>query len=312
MSGYHVVSSTQPLHEGPLKLFLTDLDGTLIVSKAGRLFATENWVFVDPHIPAKLQQKMKEGWTVGIVTNQSKWSKSPTVTKVESVLAALQATNGWTPWCLVATGPGSTYRKPASGLYDVLLKQLGVSNEAVKELVYCGDAVGAEDSLPAFRWAASDRLFAETIGACFLRATELWTPLILLASTQPELLILVGNSGSGKSTMAAQLTTLGYRHLEQDVLKTKGAVQKAAGKALAEKQSVVVDATHGNPKNRQVWLEWAKKQGIPCRCIWHTRDGRPFNALRFVPVPEIAYAVYSKYFVAPSIEEGFAEVLQEW
>jgi hypothetical protein len=33
--------------------------------------------------------------------------------------------------------------------------------------------------------------------------------------------------------------------------------------------------------------------------MWHVRDGRPFNALREKPVPEVAYAMYSKHFVDP-------------
>jgi len=313
MSGFQVFPSTQPLASGPLKLFLTDLDGTLVVSKAGRRIATEDWVFVDPHIPAQLQKKADEGWTVGIVTNQSEWSKKPEASKkIEGVLAALQAANGWTPWCLVATGPGSMYRKPARGLYDVLLTELRVAPAAVKELVYCGDAAGSEDIVPAFCWSASDRHFAEAIGATFLKPTVLWTPAAVGVADKQEIVLLVGNPGSGKSTAARLLKEKGYEHVEQDVLKTRSAILKVVNAALEAKKSMVIDATHGNPKNRKVWLEWAKKQGLSCRCLWHTRDGRPFNALREAPVPEVAYAMYSKYFTVPSTEEGFAEVLQEW
>jgi bifunctional polynucleotide phosphatase/kinase len=315
MSGYKVYASTQPSYatEGPVKLFLTDLDGTLVVSKAGRRIATEDWVFVDPHIPAQLQKKADEGWIVGIVTNQSEWSKKPEASKkIEGVLAALQVANGWMPWCLVATGPGSMYRKPARGLYDVLLTELRIAPSAVKELVYCGDAAGFEDPVPAFRWSASDRHFAEAIGATFLKPMVLWTPAALISAAKQEIVLLVGNPGSGKSTAARLLKEKGYEHVEQDVLKTRPAILKVVHAALEAKKSMVIDATHGNPKNRKVWLEWSKKQGLPCRCLWHTRDGRPFNALRPEPVPEVAYAMYSKYFTVPSVDEGFAEVLQEW
>lgn len=315
MSGYKVYASTQPpcLTEGSPKLFLTDLDGTLVVSKAGRRIATTDWTFVDPHIPATLQKKATEGWTVAIVTNQSEWTKKPeAMQKIESVLAALQAANGWTPWCLVATGPGSMYRKPARCLYDVLLSELRIPATSVQELVYCGDAAGSEDPFPAFRWSASDRHFAEAIGAIFLKPTTIWTPASLISSTEQEILLLVGNPGSGKSTVGRLLKEQGYEHVEQDALKTKTAILKVVKTALEAKKSMVIDATHGNPKNRKFWLDWAKQNGVPCRALWHTRDGRPFNALREAPVPEVAYAIYSKHFVVPSVEEGFSEVLQEW
>jgi hypothetical protein len=62
----------------------------------------------------------------------------------------------------------------------------------------------------------------------------------------------------------------------------------------------VVDATHGSEANRAPYQELAASLGIPFQIIWHIRDGRSFNALRPEPVPEVAYAVYTKHFVEPT------------
>jgi bifunctional polynucleotide phosphatase/kinase len=119
-------------------------------------------------------------------------------------------------------------------------------------------------------------------------------------SASQELIILVGNAGSNKSSTARRCAEAGYTHLEQDVIGTKAAVLKAARTAVASRQSVIVDATHGSDKNREPLIKLAESAGVPYRILWHIRDGRPFNALREHPVPEVAYAVYSKYFVEPT------------
>jgi predicted kinase len=109
----------------------------------------------------------------------------------------------------------------------------------------------------------------------------------------------MGNPGSGKSTTGRYIAARGYVHIEQDVAGSKTAVKKAAEAALARGQSVVLDATHGSEANRSIYEELAAELKIPFQILWHIRDGRPFNALREKPVPEVAYAIYSKYFVAP-------------
>jgi hypothetical protein len=45
------------------------------------------------------------------------------------------------------------------------------------------------------------------------------------------------------------------------------------------------------------------------RIFWSIRDGRPFNALRAEPVPEIAYAIYTKNFETPTEHEGEVEII---
>jgi hypothetical protein len=105
----------------------------------------------------------------------------------------------------------------------------------------------------------------------------------------------MGSPGSGKSTTARRLVANGYVHIEQDAFSSKSAVLKVVKAALAAGSSVVVDATHGSDKNREPYMALA-----PYRILWHVRDGRPFNALRPAPVPEVAYAIYAKYFVRPT------------
>lgn len=285
------------------KVFLIDLDGTLITSKSGHRSAqdADDWMFLGP-VHATLDELKKGGWTIVLVSNQSDWTTSPgPKAKIESVLAALQEANGWVPWALVATASrkekDTVYRKPGRGLYDILLAQLKLPVESVH---MCGDAIGPSDPYPPYQWSDSDRLFAKAIGAEFFRPLDVFkSPEPFSLSPRQEIVLLVGNPGSGKSTTARYIAARGYVHVEQDVVGTKVAVKRAAVAALALGHSVVLDATHGSEANRSVYEELAKTLNIPFQILWHIRDGRPFNALRDKPVPEVAYAIYSKHFVAP-------------
>jgi len=289
---YQLFESTQPPIEGSKRLYLIDVDGTIVTSASGRRWASsaDDWIFLGP-VPSKLQQLHTEGWTVALITNQSAWNPAAEA-KITSILAALQKANGWAPWCLVATASRKepVYRKPARGLYDVLLTRIG----SVSVVQMCGDAVGPTDPFPPYRWADSDAAFAVNIGATFVRPCDLFDACVAPEPTE-KLVLLMGPPGSGKSTTARRLAATGYVHIEQDAYSSKTAVLKAVKAALAAGSSVVVDATHGSAKNREPYIALG-----PCQILWHIRDGRPFNELRPVPVPEVAFAMYSKHFVRPA------------
>jgi bifunctional polynucleotide phosphatase/kinase len=301
---FTILPSTQSTSSS--NLFLLDVDGTLVISKSGRKWAEDatDWVWTHPYVPALIQEKALAGWRIVLVTNQAMWTfaGSQAHAKLESILAALEAANGWRPWCFVATATSkqkdTLYRKPGRGLYDLALVKMGLTTETVGNVVMCGDACGSEDPCPSYRWADSDRAFASNIGAQFLRPCE-WIPLRtqIEPSATKEILILVGNPGSGKSTTAKRLVEHGYTHVEQDLTKTSAATLRAVKYATG---SVVVDATHSSKKNRAPYIEYARSLGIQVRIAWHIANGRPWNSLRSKPVPEIAYAVYSKHFEEPT------------
>ena len=299
---YTIIPATVPCTT-KTKLYLIDIDGTLVTSASGRRWAADqnDWIFLGP-IEATLNKLHDDGWIVALITNQSDWKNGPAPeAKIKSILATLQEINGWAPWTLVATATrkekDTLYRKPGRGLYDLLLKEL----PPLTEVRMCGDAVGPSDPYPPYRWASSDADFAAAISATFVRPCDLFPPAAPIAPAgKQELVLLMGNPGSGKSTIGKELSSFySYIHVEQDTLASKAATKKAVIAALATGHSVTVDATHGSFTNREPYLTL----GVPVRIVWSIRDGRPFNALREKPVPEVAYAVYSKHFVKPAPAE---------
>lgn len=298
--------------EGPVKIALFDLDGTLITSKRGHKWArtAEDCMFLTPSVCPMLHKYNEKGWIVAIVTNQAEWHKDKwkTQDKIESVLAMIaDACDGWQPWCLVATGPttDTEYRKPARGLFDLLLLHLGiVDTKRVEKLLMCGDAAGINDPYPLYRWSDVDRGFAGRVGARFVRPCDVFGFAVAEPVDGEEMVVLMGPPGSGKSTTARAFAAVGYEWIEQDAVnsdarKTKRVVEE---RLAAGVRRLVVDATHSSAAHRGVYAELARELRLPFRVLWHVRDGRPFNALRERPVPEIAFAVYAKHFTDPRMD----------
>jgi DNA 3'-phosphatase len=278
------------------KLYMFDLDGTLLTASDGRKIALGTKIIQLGCVGATFDRLGREGYTVAIMTNQALWNVE-TRMKIDLVrLTWPQA------WVCVATGKDSPYRKPGRALYDVLLEQLGWDAAAVEEVHYCGDAVGEAAVFPPYRWASSDWEFARAIDAEFHTPLELFLPAPPIASRpegETDIVLTVGVPGSGKSTTTAALAAAGYTVVaETSVAKT---VAKVAEVWAAGARRIVVDGTHPSGADRDAILASVDHEKV--RIAWHIRDGRPFNALRpdATRVPEIAYNIYVSKFVSPMI-----------
>ncbi|KAI4731835.1 hypothetical protein E4T49_00165 [Aureobasidium sp. EXF-10728] len=73
----------------------------------------------------------------------------------------------------------------------------------------------------------------------------------------PSMVVCCGIPGSGKSTFASQLATLGYTIISQDELGSKSACLNALSNALDNKQRVVLDRCNPYVEDREQWLAHA-------------------------------------------------------
>lgn len=293
--------------KGKMKIGIFDLDGTLITSPSGRRFATQDpddWIFLGP-IPEYLNLLHQDGYLIVIMTNQSALKKR-TLPRINKILDELQKVNGWQPLVFISTEKDE-YRKPNPGMVELLYQLLGTKE--VERIFVSGDAVGPDDPYPPYQWGSFDKGLAEKIGAEFFRAEDIFGHSLPQPAPYQELVLTVGNQGSGKTSTTLRFKESGYHECISDLLKTEKKLIQCAEEGLSKGESVIIDATNAKKEKREKFLELASKFQVPTRILWHIRDGRPFNALREKPVPEIAYSVYMKNFERPTEDEGVVEIV---
>lgn len=281
-------------------IWMFDVDGTILTSIKGSKIADEDFILLGPvhKVFADLEES---GAVVALVSNQQLWAKAAAKFERLRILfpTVIQA---------VATGKGSPFRKPAPALYDLIL-HLGDLKQ-VRLHHYVGDAVGPSATYTPYRWANSDAEFAAACGAEFHEPLELFphteAPKPL---SKQELILMVGNPGSGKSTLSATFEREGYVIANQDTLGTKAKVLKVAKEAWTNGLSIIIDATNPSKEKRREIIDALGATNNQVRIFWSIRDGRPFNSLRVEPVPEIAYSMYTKYFETPTEDEGKVEII---
>jgi len=153
-------------------------------------------------------------------------------------------------------------------------------------------------------------------------------------SAKNELIVVVGSAASGKSDAARHVVlsnddedggsgTVEYVRVNQDTLKTLTNCIKVTTQAMTDGKSVIVDNTNRDTITRSKYITLARSHGVPCRCVWiKTTKEESFhlNALRGAignsdgvdkrSVPDVVIHSYYKNLEAPSVGEGFEEVIE--
>jgi bifunctional polynucleotide phosphatase/kinase len=287
------------------KIAAFDYDHTLVCPKDGKTMPSnvEDWMWLYPNIPNELKRCNEEGFSVVIFTNQSKPWK---VIQIQYVMQTLQI-----PIFIVVASDKCDY-KPNPVLYDVLVGSAKVDKE---QSFFVGDALGGKGD-----WADSDKVFAQNIGFKCQSPEKMFVvkqqpkavdiPAVNLSDSK-QVVIMVGYPGSGKSSVAKHIcANENFVLIQGDVYKTSAKMIKAALPSVTDGKSIIFDATNSSTKKRSEYIEFAKKHDYVVVCIHVSTpmdEAYKRNKLRDEDkqVPKIAYSVYTKYYEAPTVEEGF-------
>ncbi|XP_077170380.1 bifunctional polynucleotide phosphatase/kinase [Paroedura picta] len=266
--------------------------------------------------------------------------------KLEAVVERL----GIPVQAFVATGSGIYRKPVLGMWDHLCKKANGDLSVSLSQSVYVGDAAGRPPNwAPGQKkkdFSCSDRLFALNAGLPFKTPEEYFLgwkeapfslpafdpraldpkaqlsdpPDASLTSSSPELVLAVGFPAAGKSTFVKQhLVAAGYAYANRDIL---GSWQKCVAvcqSALQAGKSVVVDNTNPDLESRSRYIDCAKTLGVPCRCFLftasldqakHNNRFREMTEKEHIPVNSIVLNTYKSKYVAPTLEEGFAEIIK--
>ena len=224
--------------------------------------------------------------------------------KVSAVCKSLEL-----PMSTYAATERDIYRKPRTGMWEQLLKDYGLTEEGDvdhERSFFVGDAGGrAEDKAAGMKkdHSCSDRDLAANIGIRYHSPEEFFllqpakpfirifdpaqyletqldsqtedTPLVFSKKNKLDLVIFCGSPGAGKSTFYwNHMQPLGYKRVNQDILKTRDKCLKAATQCLEDGKSVAVDNTNADVETRAAWIALARRMKVPVRLVHFTASAK--------------------------------------
>ena len=153
-----------------------------------------------------------------------------------------------------------------------------------------------------------------TIGTTCTLEDINFDPLASFDSDKPQLLILMGQQGSGKSTIANRLGSRGWHIIDEKqareirtALPQSRVVRNLKNLVVGIGTSipgVVIDCSNPRSEHRQLYINMAKQLNINYAVGWVTRPGWFYNSTRIIRSPDEALNVYAANLECPSLNEA--------
>uniref|UniRef100_A0A8C2D371 Polynucleotide kinase 3'-phosphatase n=1 Tax=Cyprinus carpio TaxID=7962 RepID=A0A8C2D371_CYPCA len=296
-----------------------DVDGCIITTKSGKVFPTspDDWRILFPEIQPRLASLLKKLYKVVFFTNQmgiSRGKLRPEVfkSKIMDILQTLQLPIQ----VLASTAPG-IYRKPVIGMWEHLCAKV---NHYCTRIFLQGSDKTQFFSSPSLQFALNIDLQFHTPQEYFLgwKLTQFSLPEFDPRKLDSKRYLYdppdasFTHCSTGKSTFfQTHIIPKGYVYVNRDIIGSWQKCVSACERTLKEGQSTVAERAQSAATS---------ENAFPCRCFNFTasleqaKHNNRFHemvpsATKHVPVNEMVIHSYRKKFVAPSMSEGFSEIL---
>lgn len=286
------------------KIFFVDVDGTIVTPISGRpsyaIKSPDDWIFINSNV-VKTLQKLSKTFHVVLISNQSKFNNI-IKEKFEMIISALQAEG---VDVIVYILKSQAWKKPAVRCYDHLQEHLEITPTEIR---VTGDACNEVSDFPSHLWDNCDYGFYENLDFTnkkFYIPEKIFVPVKIVIPEGKNLILMVGNPGSGKTTFTQTLEN--YHIISGDKGMTAIKQLKVFTKYLLEEKNIVIDNLNATKQARMKFIEPAQEMGYTIIIVWCVRDGRPFNDLREKRIPSVVYHKYSKNFERP--DEGLVIIV---
>lgn len=360
---YYGTSLNDPIHPQEItnqKIAAFDLDSTLIKTKSGKTFAinASDWKWFSSNVPNVLQKYYSMGYRIMIITNQARIKNNQNLLetfkeKMEQIEISLanysNMTSGMTfeVFCL---NHKNVFRKPYPTLIDVLFKTVIDSKS-----FFCGDAANRpgdhSNSDAAFAYnsflsfCTPEQLFlSEKENGSMLESGNRPNKKISLEykpkSDKPELIIMVGYPGSGKSSICQKILQDSLFSLKSyddfrkskrihilslDELKTRPKLYAEMHKIIYKRETMLIDNTNLSSDDRDKLIQILKDDG--CRndyvvraiCVQRTlEESYRLNCYRFYKtytvdnkfIPLHVYKMMGAKFSQPNTEMEDIDIVE--
>lgn len=310
---------------GTNKLALYDMDGTLMTLSGQPIAKGLQHVM----------EHLEEGtWQVAIISNQYGIKKGKrTHEDVHSMYETICKELGEAVPMIYSLAK-DRYRKPMTGMFENVLKLLGIQN-VHKDSFFCGDAAGRKGD-----FSNGDALFAMNCDLNFIAAPQLEPMELSPPYVPPEpldigalhnlektvqqqeqqgkqlFITMIGPQGAGKSTLSQYIAGLLQGKttiLSKDDHGSK--IDRMFTASIKAEEHVILDNTNPEASKRAKYIQEAQTAGYYCMAVQidipkvqstHMCHMRVQQGGKYIPL--VARHTYYKRMEAPSHDEGFKAI----
>jgi bifunctional polynucleotide phosphatase/kinase len=329
-SCYYYLSSA---NQKTKKIYCFDLDSTLIKTKSGAKFPknANDWVFMYS-TTKEILTKLNKEYNLVIMSNQKGFKTQNQINEFNKKINDIFNELGFEMSIFIAT-EDDIYRKPHTGMYNLLLELLKETDDNIDDLYYCGDAAGRLYKDGSKDFSISDYYFAYNIDAIFElpekvfkqeakgKIIDTYDTLHLkkfitkekldIKQDIKEVVLLVGLPACGKSNISNKYYS-NYKKVSLDTTKNKKKMMELYNEYILHGYQIVVDNTNYNKIQRKEFIEVAKKKGYKIKIIYVNIPFEICNHLNNYRVEKgekdkiniITYRTMLKNFEEPTYQEG--------